>query len=158
MVVSTTVVGFKVKRILVDNGNTVEVLSWDTYQKIGLNKQTLSKASPLYGFANHPIEVKGSITLLVTLRDDKQTTTKFDQFQMVDHPMVYNVIFGMPIIRMENMVVTIFCIKIKFLTKIGVGFLRPDQRNTMQCHMLSVKQTRELVIEEQRMQRPKLAS
>ncbi|KAH1031988.1 hypothetical protein J1N35_044162 [Gossypium stocksii] len=96
MVVLTIVAGFKVKRILVDNKSAVEVLSWDTYQKMGLDELAFSKASPLYGFTNHSVEVRGSITLLVTLGDDKHTTTEYVQFQMVDHPMVYNVIFGRP--------------------------------------------------------------
>lgn len=84
------VMGFKVKRILVDNGSMVEVLSWDAYQKMGLKEQALSKASLLYGFMNHPVEVRGSITLLVTLGDDEHTTMKYVQFHVVDHPMTYN--------------------------------------------------------------------
>ncbi|KAH1039611.1 hypothetical protein J1N35_041354 [Gossypium stocksii] len=52
---------FDVKRILVESGSTVEVLSWDVYRKIGLKEQALSKASQLYSFETHPIEVTGSI-------------------------------------------------------------------------------------------------
>ncbi|KAK5802913.1 hypothetical protein PVK06_030545 [Gossypium arboreum] len=53
-----------------------KVLTWDAYQKVGLNEQALKKASPLYGFANYPVEVKGCITLHITLRDDKNSTKK----------------------------------------------------------------------------------
>ncbi|KAH1032332.1 hypothetical protein J1N35_044506 [Gossypium stocksii] len=56
MVVLVTITGFEVKRIHVNNGNVVEVLSWNTYRKMGLKEQALSKASPLYGFTNHLIE------------------------------------------------------------------------------------------------------
>ncbi|KAG8479055.1 hypothetical protein CXB51_029748 [Gossypium anomalum] len=36
-----------------------------------------------------------------------------------------------------------FCMKIKFPTKMGIGFMKSDQQTTRQCHMLLVKQTRE---------------
>lgn len=158
MVVLLTIANFEVKRILVYSGSAVEVLSWDAYQKMGLKEQTLSKGSPLYGFANHPAKVKGSITLLVTLGDGKHTTTEYGQFFMVDHPMVYNVIFRRPTMRMAKMVVVMFCMKIKFLMRIRARFLQSDQQTIRLCHMLSVKQAREQVMEGQSSQGAELAS
>ncbi|KAK5771436.1 hypothetical protein PVK06_047640 [Gossypium arboreum] len=119
--------GFKVKRILIDNGSVVEVLSWDVYQKMGPKEQALSKASLLYDFANHPIEMKGLVIIPVTLEDSEHITTEYIQFYIVDHPMAYNALFERPIMRMKKMVVTTFYMKIKFPTKIGVGFLCLDQ-------------------------------
>ncbi|KAA3484423.1 Retrovirus-related Pol polyprotein from transposon 17.6 [Gossypium australe] len=56
MVVSAIVVRFKVKRILVDSGSAVEVLSWQVYQNMGLKEQALSEASPLYVLrGDHPM-------------------------------------------------------------------------------------------------------
>ncbi|KAK5846637.1 hypothetical protein PVK06_002933 [Gossypium arboreum] len=95
----------------------------EAFQKMGLKEKALKKASPLYSFTNHPAEVKGSITLPVTLRDDEHTTTKYVQFFVVDHPMAYDVIFGRPIIRMERMIIATLCMKIKFPTKTRVGYM-----------------------------------
>ncbi|KAK5818883.1 hypothetical protein PVK06_023833 [Gossypium arboreum] len=81
------------------------------------------RASPLYGFVNHPIEVKCSITLSVTLGDDKHTTIEYVQFYVVDHPMAYNAIFRKTIMRMKKMVVVTPYMKITFSTRTGVGFL-----------------------------------
>lgn len=39
IVVSASVIGFKVKRILVDSGNVMEVLSWGAYKRMGLKEQ-----------------------------------------------------------------------------------------------------------------------
>ncbi|XP_012442225.1 uncharacterized protein LOC105767264 [Gossypium raimondii] len=110
---------------------------------MGLKEQVLSKASLLYGFTNHRVKVKGSITLLVTLGDGEHTTTEYVQFFIVDHPMAFNAIFGRLIMRTVKMVVTKFSIKIKFSTRTGIKFRRSDQRTTRKCHMLSVKQARE---------------
>ncbi|KAH1121439.1 hypothetical protein J1N35_004599, partial [Gossypium stocksii] len=127
MVVSTIITVFEVKRILIDSGSVIEVLFWEVYQKMGLKEQALSKASLLYGFANHPIEVKGSITFPVTLGDGEHTTMKYVHFFFVDYPMAHNVIFGKPIMRMAKMVVATFYMKIKFPTRTGVKFLRSNQ-------------------------------
>ncbi|KAH1129317.1 hypothetical protein J1N35_000695 [Gossypium stocksii] len=124
MVVSAIVVDLKVKKILVDSGSIVEVLSWEAYRKMGLKEHPLSKASKLYGFMNNPIEVKGSITLPITLGDGTHTTTAYVQFYVVEHLITYNAIFGRLMMRMERMVVTIFCVKIKFPMSINVGFLQ----------------------------------
>ncbi|KAA3466521.1 Retrovirus-related Pol polyprotein from transposon 17.6 [Gossypium australe] len=42
---------------------------------MGLKEQALSKANSLYDFKNHPINVRGFITLLVTLGDSEHMTT-----------------------------------------------------------------------------------
>ncbi|KAH1130379.1 hypothetical protein J1N35_001757 [Gossypium stocksii] len=123
MVVLVTVPNFEVKRILVDSGSAVKVLSWEAYQKMGLKEQALSRVGPLYSFANHLVEVKGSITLPVTLGDGAHTTTEYVQFYVVDHSMPYNAFFKRPTMRMGRIIIAIFCTKVMFLTKIGVGFL-----------------------------------
>ncbi|KAK5802088.1 hypothetical protein PVK06_029670 [Gossypium arboreum] len=111
--------GFEVKRILVDSGSVVDVLSWGAYQKMGLKEQALSKASTfwkqssqgegLYHFANH----LGGWQIY-----DYEVRSAF----FVDHPMAYNVIFGGPIKRMTKMVAATACLKIKFPIRKGVGF------------------------------------
>ncbi|KAH1082170.1 hypothetical protein J1N35_021931 [Gossypium stocksii] len=72
MVMLAAITGFEVKRILVDSGSAVEVLTWEVYQKLGLKEQVLKKASLLYNFAN-----QGCITLLVTLGDSERTITEY---------------------------------------------------------------------------------
>ncbi|KAK5845888.1 hypothetical protein PVK06_002130 [Gossypium arboreum] len=115
------VANLKFKRILVNSGSTVKVLSWKACRKMGLKKRLLTKASTFYSFVNHLVKVKGSITLLVILEDSEHMTTESVKFYVIDHPMAYNVIFGRLIMRMAT-----FYMKIKFPTKIGVCFLLPD--------------------------------
>ena len=51
LVVTAKIANNIVHRILVDNGSTINVLYWHTYQKIGLTRTNLSPTtSPLYGF------------------------------------------------------------------------------------------------------------
>ncbi|KAK5784764.1 hypothetical protein PVK06_039294 [Gossypium arboreum] len=123
MVVPAALVGFEVKRVLVDSDSAVEVLTWKGYQKMGLKEQALKKVSPLYDFVNHPIEVNGCIALPVTLGDGEYATTEYVQFFMIYQPMAYNFIFGCLIMRMAKMMITTSYMKIKFPTRTGVGFI-----------------------------------
>ncbi|KAA3473388.1 RVT_1 domain-containing protein [Gossypium australe] len=94
---------------------------------------------------NHPIEVKGSITLPITLG-------------MANRPVAYNSTFGRLIMRMVRIVVAIVYMKNKFLTITRVGYLRSDQCTMRQYHMLFVKLVRELVVEGQNTQEAELAN
>ncbi|KAH1039843.1 hypothetical protein J1N35_041586 [Gossypium stocksii] len=53
--------------------------------------------------------------------DTEHSTIEYVQFFVVDPYMTYNAIFGHSIMRMARMMVAIFCMKIKFPTKTGVG-------------------------------------
>lgn len=54
--------------------SSVDILIAKAFCQIGLKDLTFKKASLVYGFANHSIVVKGFITLLVILGDDKHIT------------------------------------------------------------------------------------
>ncbi|KAK3030905.1 hypothetical protein RJ639_037255 [Escallonia herrerae] len=50
---------FDVKRVLVDNGSSVEVLFYDAFEKMNISTDRLRKMdTPLYEFSNHPVAVK----------------------------------------------------------------------------------------------------
>ncbi|KAK5834888.1 hypothetical protein PVK06_010568 [Gossypium arboreum] len=101
---------------------------------MGFKESILKSVRPICGFANQPIEVKVEATLSVTLGDGQHTKTEMIEFLMVDHPSAYNAIFGRSIIRMEKMVATTFCLKLKFLTPTEKGYMRSNQCTTRQCH------------------------
>ncbi|KAK5811434.1 hypothetical protein PVK06_026765 [Gossypium arboreum] len=117
MVVLATIAGFEVKRILVDSGSIVEVLTWVAYKKNGVEE----------------------------VGDGEHTTTEYVQFFVVDHSIAYNAIFAHPIMRMTKIKIETSCMKVKFPIRIGIGFMQSDHRTARQCHMLSVNQTHEHV-------------
>ena len=65
ILISAIINNYLVERILVDEDNAVEVLMWDAFKKMGLDKSMLRSARPIYGFTNQPIRAKGLITFLV---------------------------------------------------------------------------------------------
>ncbi|KAK3021960.1 hypothetical protein RJ639_045655 [Escallonia herrerae] len=68
LVVTLRVGNFDVKRILVDNGSSVEVLFYEAFQRMNIPSDRLRKIdTPLYGFSNHPVVCEGIIALPVTV-------------------------------------------------------------------------------------------
>ena len=58
---------YLVEKILEDDGSVVEVLMWEAFNGIGLDKSLLRPARPIYGFTNQLILKRGLVMLLVTL-------------------------------------------------------------------------------------------
>jgi hypothetical protein len=67
IVITAHIDKWNVMRVLVDNGNQVEILFFSTFEQMGFNKKQLKEASkPLYGFGGKKIELVGSISLPVS--------------------------------------------------------------------------------------------
>ena len=94
IVVFSIINNYLVERILVDNGSAIEVLMWDAFKKMGLDKSLLKPATPIYEFANQPIKAKGLITLSVKLGQRDNTLTEIAEFLVVDQPSTYNAIIS----------------------------------------------------------------
>lgn len=57
IVITTCIANFDVKRVLIDDGSALEVLSIDALTTMGLKEDDLSPAKPFYYFANQPFKV-----------------------------------------------------------------------------------------------------
>src|SRR5262249_45646318 len=67
LVVSTSIDGFDVHRLLVDNGSGPNILYFDCFTKMGLIVGQLHHINyPLYGFTGDSLNAEGSITLSAT--------------------------------------------------------------------------------------------
>ena len=68
VVVSSTIAKYDVKRILVDNGSSTNVLFYAIFFRIDLSKYQLREVStPLIGFTGDSVQVEGEITLPTTV-------------------------------------------------------------------------------------------
>ena len=94
IVVSATIGNYHVHRILIDNGSTVEILQWDAFLRMGFTADDLIPSPPIYGFANQPKPVKGTVNIPVTIGDGEHTVNAMVDFLVVDQPSAYNAIFG----------------------------------------------------------------
>ena len=94
---------------------------------MGLDENQLRLAGPIYEFANQSIQVKGVITLPITIGQGEHTVTEMADFLVVDQPSAYNTIIDRPLMKKTNMVSTVYCLTVKFPTPTRVGYIKTDQ-------------------------------
>ncbi|KAK3004478.1 hypothetical protein RJ639_019585 [Escallonia herrerae] len=95
LVVTLRVGNFDVKRILVDNGSSAEVLFYESFQKMNIPSDWLRKMdTPLYGFSNHPVAVEGIIALPVAIGTPPTQAKLMLDFVVVRVSSAYNAILG----------------------------------------------------------------
>ncbi|KAK3027493.1 hypothetical protein RJ639_040294 [Escallonia herrerae] len=55
---------FDIKRVLIDNGSSTEILFFDAFKKMNIPTDRLRKMdTPLYGFSNHPVAAEGPLSI-----------------------------------------------------------------------------------------------
>jgi ribosomal protein L32E len=87
--------GNDVGRVLVDNGSSADILTWQCFSGMGFQKEDLKKAEhPLYGFGNKRIEALAKIDVNVTFGQEATMRTEVITFDVVDFVYPYNAIFG----------------------------------------------------------------
>ena len=97
VVVSTMIVNYDVKRILVDNGSSVNVLFYAVFSRMDLTNYRLREIStPLVSFTSDSVQVEGEITLPMTIGTSPRFSTVFLTYTMVRVPSAYNAILGRP--------------------------------------------------------------
>ncbi|KAK3001975.1 hypothetical protein RJ639_022284 [Escallonia herrerae] len=140
LVVTLRVGNFDVKRILVDNGSSAEVLFYEAFQRMNIPSDRLRKIdTPLYGFSNHPVACEGIIALPVTVGAPPNQAKLMLDFVVVRVPSAYNAILGRTALNQLRAVVSTYHMKMKFPTENGVGEVKGDQVVARQCYMASCR-------------------
>ncbi|XP_031258006.1 uncharacterized protein LOC116116045 [Pistacia vera] len=121
LVITPLIGRYNTQRMLVDNGRAVNILFASTFEMMNLDEANLKPASfPLYGFTRDHLLPKGTISLPVTLGDFDEVT-KVIEFLVVDCPSAFNGILGRPLLRQFKVVTSIYHLKRKFPTPMGIG-------------------------------------
>ncbi|KAK2999039.1 hypothetical protein RJ639_023403 [Escallonia herrerae] len=153
LVITIKAGNFDVKRVLVDNGSSAEFLFYDAFKKMKILTDRLQKMdTPLYGFSNHPVAIKGIIALLVTIGTPPTQANLMLDFVVVKVPSAYNAILGRPTLNQLQAVVLTYHLKMKFPMEHGIGEVKGDQTTAGQCYVTSClsKNKEALIVEDLR--------
>ncbi|KAK1357421.1 hypothetical protein POM88_050677 [Heracleum sosnowskyi] len=83
------------KRVLVDNGASVDILFHDAFIKMGyIGSQLTPSNMPIYGFNGVESKVEGTIQLPMIIGQGSKTTTQMLNFLVIKATSTYNVILG----------------------------------------------------------------
>ncbi|XP_074351399.1 uncharacterized protein LOC141690504 [Apium graveolens] len=82
------------KRNLVDNGDLVDILIYDTFIRMGYNDQLIPTDMPIYGFAGVECPVEGIIKLPLRMGQEPRQFTQMLNFVVVKAGSTYNAFMG----------------------------------------------------------------
>ena len=122
LVLTTKIASSLIHRMLVDNKSVVNILYWDTYQKIELTRADVSPTtSSLYGFTGDHMIPEGTIKLVVTLGEHPRVATIVTEFLVVNCLSTFNEVLGRPLLQAMKAVTSIHYLTMKLPTAIGTN-------------------------------------
>ncbi|RDY09235.1 hypothetical protein CR513_06415, partial [Mucuna pruriens] len=121
MVVLVIILEYKVEKVLIDQGSSVNVLYWTTFQKLG------GMPSTLIGFSGEQIKIHRVISLETTFGVGLSTKTIIVKFAIINTQTSYNIILGRPTLNRLRAFI------------IQVGVICVDQHIVRQCYEDSLK-------------------
>ena len=101
LVVSTYIKNYLVKRMLVDDGSTVNVLNWEAFRAMGGSSVELKLiTNPITSFCRETVQPMGSVELDIEFRDrdSEEHISIKSLFNIVDTWLAYNRVIGRPIL------------------------------------------------------------
>ncbi|XP_010468555.1 PREDICTED: uncharacterized protein LOC104748645 [Camelina sativa] len=137
LVIEVSMGDFDVERVLIDTGSTVNVLCWQTLEKIGVTPDQLKpETRTLTGYDGVAKMSMGDVKLQVRAGG----VTRKTKFVVVDAPPIYNAILGVPWIYAMQAVPSTYHLCLKFPTTTGICTLYGDQRVARVCSVIEKKQ------------------
>ena len=136
LVVSIRIEDYNMHRVLVDNGNSADILYYPAFQQMGIDRERLIPTSTsLVGFGGTRVLPLGAITLSVVVGDYPQQIAKDVTFLVVDCSFAYNAILRRPTFNSWKDVTSTYHLMIKLPTDYGVGELRGNQVAARECYV-----------------------
>ncbi|XP_019242000.1 PREDICTED: uncharacterized protein LOC109222045 [Nicotiana attenuata] len=127
-----------VKRVLIDPGNSVNIILLRVLNEMQAEDKLVPKAHTLSGFDNSSVVTKGEV-VLTTFAEGVVKDTKF---QVVEMDMVYNMILGRPWIHEMDAVPSTLHQVIKFPSQWGIRQIRGDQQTPKSINSIADSSTK----------------
>ncbi|XP_074336005.1 uncharacterized protein LOC141673171 [Apium graveolens] len=122
LVITPVIGNCHVMRVLMDNGDSVDILFPDTFIRMGYNVSQLTPSdAPIFGFNHMKYKVEGAIQLPVTIGEEPSEATQMLKFQVVKAATTYNAIMGRTRIHAFKAITSTYHMVLKFSTRNGVG-------------------------------------
>ena len=135
LVVTLDITENEVKRILVDNGSSANILFKHTMDRMQLGSVRMNdcREDPLYGFGNNIVPILGTLYLPIQFGTAQKQVNHVIKFYVTNTPSSYNVISGRPGLTKVETITSIPHLKFKFPTPFGVGEVKEDSAAAGVC-------------------------
>ncbi|XP_075658921.1 uncharacterized protein LOC142628764 [Castanea sativa] len=127
-IVSIRVGDYNTHRVLVDNGSSVDILYYPTFQQMRIEREWLVPTNaPLVRFRGMKVYPIGTVTLPMTIGGYPQQITKDITFLVFDFSSTYNALVGRLTLNSWKAVTSTYHLMIKLPTEYGSREVRGDQ-------------------------------
>ncbi|XP_015955638.1 uncharacterized protein LOC107480035 [Arachis duranensis] len=135
MVITVILANANLHQMLVDQGNSADILFKSTFDKLGLQEKEL-RAYPnsLFGLGDTPIQLLGYISLHKTFGKGTQSRTLSIDYIVVNVSSAYNALIGRTTLNQLAAVVSTPHLCMKFSTLEGITTIKGDQKLTRHCY------------------------
>nr|XP_043615873.1 uncharacterized protein LOC122587773 [Erigeron canadensis] len=136
LVVTLFIANHFVRRILIDNGSSVNIIKLETLKRMDISEDNIiCKISPLIGFSGKTKYTVGEIKLPVYV----EGLNSMKKFCLVDVLPGCNIILGRPWIHEMRAVPSTYHQCVKIPTPWGVVTVKGDQQEAKECYTSSMK-------------------
>ncbi|KAF3579349.1 hypothetical protein DY000_02031035 [Brassica cretica] len=136
LVISLTVANCLVKRILVDNGSSDNIIFHAAYKDLGVEESALTRRiTPLIGSSGEVKQTVGEVTLPVYAEGINMST----KFLVVECDSSYNMIMGTALENDVGAVPSTLLQMVKFPTPWGIRAIIGDQEYSRSCYQTTLK-------------------
>ena len=144
VVIFVVTVERKVHRVLIDQGNSIDMMFWSTFNSLQLSPDQLrSYNGCLIGFVGDQVEVLGYIELMTTFFYGTSSRTISIRYNVVNAFSTYNLLLGRPSLNRLGAVASMKHMVMKLPSSEGgiitIGF---DQKTARKCYESSLKSKR----------------
>ncbi|XP_077242504.1 uncharacterized protein LOC143883019 [Tasmannia lanceolata] len=135
MVIDMIISNLLVKKVLVDNGSSADILYYHAFKQMGIPEDRLKPFnSHLYGFSGNIVPVEGSIELPVWIGNAPRHSFAMIEFLVVKAQSTYNAILGRPGQNLLRAITSTYHQKMKFITPEGIREVRGNQIQSRECY------------------------
>ncbi|GJR71640.1 reverse transcriptase domain-containing protein [Tanacetum coccineum] len=142
VVMEALIEGFRVKRIHVDGGSSLEVMYEHCFRSLSYRTRSRLRESriPLVGFSGEVSYPMGVVDLEVTMGECGKTRTVIMEFAVVNSPSPYNALLGRTWMRSLGVVASTIHSMMKFPTSNGIATISTTKETLRECRQIEEAQ------------------
>ncbi|XP_056691635.1 uncharacterized protein [Spinacia oleracea] len=141
LVLGLEIANFLVKRILVDGGNSANIIFWEAFTKLKIDKKELTRVNySVIGFSRATVFPKGSIRLLIQIGEGRAVRDLMVDFLVIKVSAAYNIIVGRPFIHDAQEVVSTYHLTMIYMSNFEKAErIRGSQESARSCYLTALK-------------------
>ncbi|XP_077248905.1 uncharacterized protein LOC143888393 [Tasmannia lanceolata] len=140
MVIDMIISDLLVKKVLVDNGSSADILYYLAFRQMGVLEDRVKPFdSHLYGFSRNIVPVEGSVELPVWIRNAPHRSFAMIEFLVVKAQSAYNAILGRPGQNSLRTITSAYHQEMKFIIPEGIGEVKGNQTESWECYATLLK-------------------